>query len=95
MFHQIKEGFARRGVCEGPRAANLGLEDEDREANEEPVLDDSCDVHGEGAGLADQQEHAHVQAEGGRGVCEEYEGVKVHLLMLYNLSGNHSLKLVR
>jgi hypothetical protein len=60
-------------------ATHLGLEDEDGEADEQPVLDNAGDVHGERTGLANQQEHAHVEAERGRGIGQEYECVKVDL----------------
>lgn len=38
--------------------------------NEQPVLDHARDVHGQGAGLADEQEHGHVEACGRAGVEE-------------------------
>ncbi len=57
----------------------LGLEDEDGEGDEEPVLDDARDVHGERARLADQQEHRHVEAERSGRIRHEYVRVKADL----------------
>ena len=39
----------------------LCMEEHHRQADEEPVLDDASHIHGQGRGLADEQEDAHVQ----------------------------------
>ena len=61
------------------RLPHLRLEDEHREADEEPVLEHAGDVHGERAGLANEQEHGHVEAEGGRRVGQEHQRLEVGL----------------
>jgi hypothetical protein len=47
------------------------------EGDEQPVLDDAGDVHGEGRRLADEQEDGEVEREGAEGVGAEDEEVRL------------------
>jgi len=57
----------------------LCLENKDRKANEEPVLDDTSNIHGQRTCLADQHEHAHVEAKSCSCVGQEYGNVQADL----------------
>ena len=44
-----------------------------RKSDQEPILDDLDDVHGEGGGLTDEEEDGKVESEGAEGVGSEDE----------------------
>ncbi|THU68908.1 hypothetical protein C4D60_Mb08t08810 [Musa balbisiana] len=75
QLDMIVVGDAEEGdpVAEEVDGGDGVADDGPGEGDEEPVLDDAGDVHGEGGGLSDEEEDGEVESEGAEGVGDEDE----------------------
>lgn len=53
------------------------LDDRPRERDQQPVLDDPGDIHGQSRSLSDKQEHGEIQSESAEGIGAEDDEIEV------------------
>ncbi|URD94740.1 BZIP transcription factor [Musa troglodytarum] len=63
------------GIAEEIDAGDGVADNGPGEGDQEPVLNNACDVHGEGGGLADEEEDGEVEGEGAEAVGAEDEEI--------------------
>ena len=83
---EMQQALDRRATLQ----TSYRFEDQDRQSDEKPILDDPSNIHCERTGLPNQEEDGHVERECHHCITEEDGDVKVHLHNGHALSTGHT-----